>query len=624
MHALRPLASLLLGAVAAAAVALAVLPLAPLVIASSVFARYLSLDFVATPLARPFLIFLAIGVIAVAIWNLKRGRAGAGIALAFFSATMVGVLLAHSVFAFLLSWESMSLISILIVATDRERKDVRRAAFAYALISQLGALSTTIGFAILAVHAGSGNFSTIAAAAASLSPAMRATAIVAIAIGFGSKAGLVPLQFWLPRAHPAAPANASALLSGVMLEIALYALALACFVLVAPAGSLVGLVLLLSGLAGAIVGGLAAAAESELKRLLAYSSIEHIGVMVSALGLAICASALGFPALATLAFLAMLFHALNHTALKTLLFLASGTVVERMHHVTDLDRIRGLGSDALKRSAPWVLVGCLAAAALPPSNAFVSEWLVLHGFMGATLSGNLELAVIGVLGLFALLLGGGLAAAAFLKLFGLAFAGAPSSRERETESPERFDAAVLSLALLAALVLALGIFPLPILNALLVVAAGTLGTAPTTLPGTFTGVAHLATFAALPAVGAIVFWWYGVRTAKKNDAVWACGSAPPARSAYSATALTKPLRRIFAFALFPERQRSFFPAATSDFPTHVRYAVSTRDVTNEAARAIAALAQRLARRLRIVQSGRMRIYIAYAAAAIVLALVLGR
>ncbi len=622
MRAVRPLASLLLGAVGAAAVALAVSPPAPLAIASSVFARYLSLNFVATPLARPFLCFLAIGVIAVAIWNLKRGRAGSGIALAFFSATMVGVLLAHSVFAFLLSWESMSLISILIVATDRERKDVRRAAFAYALIGQLGALSITIGFAILAVHAGSGNFSAIAAAAASLSPAMRASAIVAIAIGFGSKAGLVPLQFWLPRAHPAAPANASALLSGVMLEIALYALALCCFLLVAPVGSFVGVLLLLSGLAGAIVGGLAAAAESELKRLLAYSSIEHVGVMLSALGLAICASALGFPALATLAFLAMLFHALNHTALKTLLFLASGTIVERMHHVTDLDRLRGLGSEALKRSAPWILVGCLAAAALPPSNAFVSEWLVLHGFIGATFSGNPELAVIGVFGLLALLLGGGLAAAAFLKLFGLAFAGAPSSRERE--NPERFDAGVLSLALLAALVLALGIFPLPVLNALLVIAAETLGTSLTTLPGTFTGVAHLATFAALPAVGAIIFSWYGVRTAKKTDAVWACGSELPARAAYSATALTKPLRRIFAFALFPERRRSFFPEATSDFPTHVRYAVSTRDLTNEAARSIAAFAQRQARRLRIVQSGRMRAYIAYAAAAIVLVLVLGR
>ncbi|MGC8484568.1 MAG: proton-conducting transporter membrane subunit [Candidatus Baltobacteraceae bacterium] len=620
---LRPLAALFLGAVAAAAVALAVLPLAPLAIGSSVFARYLSLEFVATPLARPFLLFLAIGVIAVAIWNLKRGRADSGIALSFFSLAMIAVLLAQSAFAFLLSWESMSLISILIVATERERKNVRRAAFAYAMVSQLGALAITIGFAILAVHAGSGSFTAIAADASSLSPGLRATVLAAMLLGFGSKAGLVPLQFWLPRAHPAAPANASALLSGVMLEIALYALALACFVLAAPVGSVAGMLLLLSGLIGAVVGGLAAAAESELKRLLAYSSIEHIGVMVSVLGLAICASALGYPALATLAFLAMLFHALNHTVLKTLLFLASGTIVERMHHVTDLDRLRGLGSDALKRSAPWVLVGCLAAAALPPSNAFLSEWLVLHGFIGATLSGSGELAVLGIIGLFALLLGGGLAAAAFLKLFGLAFAGAPP-RSREQESPERFDASVLALAFLAALVLALGLFPLPVLHALLTVAAGTVGTSPTMLAGTLTGLAHLAAFAALPVLGALVFWWYGVRAAKKNDPLWACGSALPARASYTATALTKPLRRIFAFALFPERQRSFSPEATSDFPTQVRYEVSTRDLTNEAARSVAAFAQRAARRMRIVQSGRMRAYIAYAAAAIALALVLGR
>ncbi len=620
---LRPLAALFLGAIAAVAIAFAVLPPAPLAIASSVFARYLSLEFAVTPLARPFLVFLAIGVIAVAIWNLKRARAGAGIALAFFSLAMIAVLLAQSAFAFLLSWESMSLISILIVATDRERKEVRRAAFAYAMVSQLGAIAITIGFAILAVHAGSGNFSAIAANASSLAPGMRGVVLAAMLLGFGSKAGLVPLQFWLPRAHPAAPANASALLSGVMLEIALYALALACFVLVAPAGTFAGMLLLLSGLVGAIVGGLAAAAESELKRLLAYSSIEHIGVMVSALGLAICASALGFPALAMLAFLAMLFHALNHTVLKTLLFLASGTVVERMHHVTDLDRLRGLGSDVLKRSAPWILVGCLAAAALPPSNAFLSEWLLLHGFIGATFSGNGELAVIGVLGLFALLLGGGLAAAAFLKLFGLAFAGAPP-RSREHEEPERFDASVLALAFLAVLVLALGVFPLPVLHALLAVAAGTVGSSPTALVGTFTGLAHLAAFTALPVLGALVFWWYGLHAAQNNDPVWACGSALPSRASYTATALTKPLRRIFAFVLFPERERSLSPEETSDFPTHVRYAVSTRDLTNEAARSVAAFAQRVARRLRVVQSGRMRAYIAYAAAAIVLALVLGR
>ncbi len=621
MRVRRTLASLFLAAVGVAAAAFAVLPPTTSIVTSSVFARYLSLEFVVTPLARPFLCFLAIGAIAVAIWNLKRGRADSGIALAFFCAAMVGVLLAQSAFAFLLCWESMSLISILIVASEHERKSVRRAAFAYAFVSQLGALALAIGFAILAVHAGSGSFSAIAAAATSLAPAARVAATVAVLLGFGSKAGLVPLQFWLPRAHPAAPANASALLSGVMLEIALYALVLSCFTLVAPVGVIAGTLLFLSGLAGALVGGLAAAAESELKRLLAYSSIEHIGVMVSALGLAVCASVLGFPALATLALLAMLFHALNHTALKTLLFLASGTVVERMHHVTDLDRLRGLGSVALKRSAPWILVGCVAAASLPPSNAFVSEWLVLHGFIGATLSGNGALVAIGVLGLFALLLGGGLAAAAFLKLFGLAFAGEPTSSH---ERPERFDASVAALALLALLVLALGIFPLPVLHAMLAIAAGTIGAPAVRFDGTLTNAAHLATFAAIPVALALLYWWYALRLQRKQDGVWACGSSLPARASYSATALTKPLRRIFAFALFPERQRALFPAESSDFPTHVRYAVSTRDLTNEAARFVAALAQRFVRRLRIVQSGRMRAYIAYAAAAVALALVLGR
>jgi len=619
----RLFASCLLGAVAAAAIAFAARPFAAFVVRSPIFARYLTLDFVATPLARPFLAFLAIGVIVVAIWNVKRGKAAAGIPLACFSAAMIGVLLAQSVLAFLLSWELMSLISIAIVATESERKSVRRATFAYALVSQLGALAITIAFAMLAVHAGSGSFAAIAAGAPSLAPATRAGVLAGLLIGFGSKAGLVPLQFWLPRAHPAAPANASALLSGVMIEIALYALALGTFVLVAPVGVIAGVIVLLAGLAGALFGGLYAAVESELKRLLAFSSIEHMGVMVAALGLAIAASALGFPALATLAFLAMLFHALNHTVLKTLLFLAAGTVVERMHHVTDLDRLRGLGSGALKRSAPWILVGCLAAAALPPSNAFVSEWLLFHAFIDATLSGNSWLASLGAIALFALLLGGGLAAAAFVKLFGIAFAGAPApARERET--PEAIDAATIALALAGILVLVLGIFPLLALHPLLALASGIVGAPAGNLGATLEGAARLAWLAAIPVLVALGAWWYGRRTMQRSDPVWACGSALPARASYSATALTKPLRRIFAFALFPERRRSIESATSVDFPAQIAYSVSTRDLTSEAARSVAAFSQRFVRRLRVVQSGRMRAYIAYAAVAIALALVLGR
>ena len=623
MRGIRLLASSMLAALSVAAFAAAAFPFAPIAIRAPIVARYLTLDFAVTPLARPFLVVLALGTIVVALWNLRRGRAAAGFPLVCFSAAMLGVLLAQSVVAFLLSWELMSLISIAIVATESERKDVRRAAFAYALVSQLGALAITIALAMLAVHAGSGAFAAIAAAAVSLTTAPRAGILVGLFIGFGSKAGLVPLQFWLPRAHPAAPANASALLSGVMIELALYALTLATFVLVAPVGATAGVILLLAGLAGALLGGLYAAVESELKRLLAFSSIEHMGVMVAALGLAIAASAMGYPVLATLALVAMLFHALNHTALKTLLFLGAGTVVERMHHVTDLDRLRGLGSGALKRSAPFILVGCLAAAALPPSNAFVSEWLVLHGCIDATLSGNAALATLGALGLFALLLGGGLAAAAFVKLFGIAFAGAPAPA-RESEHPETFDASVAALALAAAIVLALGFFPLVVLHPLLAVASQIVGAPAVALGSTFAGAARLAWLAAIPLLSALAAWWYGRRAARRNDPVWACGSALPARASYSATALTKPLRGIFAFALFPERHRSIVPATSGDFPAQIEYAVSTRDLTNEAARSVAAFAQRLVRRLRVVQSGRMRAYIAYAAIAIALALVLGR
>ncbi|HUY11852.1 MAG TPA: proton-conducting transporter membrane subunit, partial [Candidatus Dormibacteraeota bacterium] len=454
----RILASLLLGGVALVAGLLAFVGMHAVDFSPVVARLYLQLDFAVTPLARPFLALLCIASLAVAIWDLKRGTPRAGIMLALFVAAMVGVLLARSAAAFLLCWELMSLLSIFLVAAESARRTVRRAAFAYALMSQLSALAIAVALATLALNAGSGSFARIALHAVALPATTRGIVIGTAFIGFGAKAGLVPLQFWLPRAHPAAPANASALLSGVMLEIALFGLTLLVFSFAAPLPLIAGVVLLVVGLAGVLLGGLYAAIESELKRLLAYSSIEHLGVMTAALGLAAIGGAIENPMLVAVALVAMLFHAINHAAFKSLLFLGAGTLIERLDHVTDLDRLRGLARTTLRRSAPWLLVGCLAACALPPSNGFISEWFVLHGFILALGLGVPWLVFVAAFALLVLLLGGGLAAAGFVKFVGVALLGEPR-REHIAEIPERNDFAVLALGLLAAICLLFGFLP---------------------------------------------------------------------------------------------------------------------------------------------------------------------
>jgi len=429
--------------------------------------------------AAPFLVINALVSIAVAIWGLKRGSPSDGMRLALFSAAMTGVLLAQSIVAFLLFWEGMSLVSAFLVATNHGKRYVRRAVFSYGLVSQLGALSITAFLAILAVHAGTGAFAGIALASGTLSIGVRTVALSLAAIGFGSKAGLVPLQFWLPRAHPAAPANASAMLSGIMLKIAVYGLLLACFVLAAPAPWAIGVALLVAGALSALLGGLYATIESDIKRLLAFSSIENVGIIVATLGLAVLAAAMHQPALAALAVVALIFHSVSHAMFKGLLFLGAGTLVERLH-VTNLDQLGGLAKGPLRRSAPWVLLACMAASALPPLNGFASEWLVFNGFIRALAVGSPWFKTFALFGIAALAMTGGLAAAAFMKLYGVGFLGEP--RHPAPIEPEPFDASVAALAFLGVASVAIGVVPSVVIRPLSQLVGGIMGETPLPIP----------------------------------------------------------------------------------------------------------------------------------------------
>jgi len=579
--------------------------------------QQLRLDFASTTLALPFLGLIALVVPAVAVWGLRRGAPDDGLRLALFVLAMTGVLLAQSVAAFFLAWETMSLVSAFLVGTHHERRAVRRALLSYILVSQLGALCIVAGLALLAAHAGSFRFIDIAHAAAGLPLDLRSIIIALLLLGFGSKAGLVPLHFWLPLAHPVAPANASALLSGVMLNIAVYGLLLAAFGLAAPFPLAWGVWVMLVGMLTSITGALYAAIDSDFKQLLAYSSIENLGIIATVLGVAIVTAALHDRTLTELALVALLVHTVSHGVFKSLLFLAAGNVAESAH-TTDIEHLGGLRR-VMPLTAPLLLVGCAAAAALPPLSGFASEWLVFTTFFRTLPIAPPALAALLVVAIGNLAATSGLAALAFVKLFGIAFLGEPRTvREIALERP---DVSLLGLGWLAFFCIAFGLAPSVLFRRMIDVGAALSGSTafdPGALP---TLPVLLAALPALGAVGAIVMARRrGVRTVP----TWTCGSLVTPRSQYTATAFSKPLRRIFAFVLFPEHQQIRDTGASHWFPLRIRYTFSTRYVFDEVARNVAAVTQRLARRSRIVQAGLLRVYLVYAVVAVLIMLVVAR
>jgi hydrogenase-4 component B len=554
---------------------------------------FLRLEFGFTALAFPFLALLAIVSCAVVVWSLPRRDAAELMLLIAFALAMSGVLAARSVAAFFLAWEAMSLISAFLVAAQHERRVVRRATLTYLIVAQGGALCVLVALCILAGQAGSPSFSVIAASAGSLPPPLRNAVFALAFLGFGSKAGLLPLHFWLPRAHPVAPANASAMLSGVMLKVAIYGLCLTTLELAAPAPLAWGLALTLLGTVSAIAGVLYALLEHDLKRLLAYHSVENVGIVALGLGVALTARTLGDIPLASLALIAALFHTINHGLFKALLFLGSGVVGERAGTV-DLERLGGLW-ERLVWTAPLFLVGCMSIAGLPPFNGFISEWVTFRSLLAGVAGSPLAVRAVLVAALAGLALTGGLAAACFVKVFGVAFLGRSRDLRHALTERERFGPEPAGMSILAGLCMLLGIVPLLAVTPLASVATTTLGAVPLALPMLS---ALPVSVAALPFAGALAVVLIATRRRVRGVPTWTCGSPVTAAAQYTATAFARPLEIIFAFLPF--------------------------GLVDDVARRFAAGMLRLTRRSRALQSGSLRLYLAYAMAAFMIVVVAAR
>ncbi len=531
-----------------------------------------------------------------------------------FSLSMAGVLVAQDAVMFLIAWELMSLTSFFLVVVDHGRAQVRRAGYIYLVTTHAGALALVILFAVLDAHGLGLSFATYARAAARLPLSLRSLLLVVGLVGFGSKAALVPVHVWLPRAHPVAPSSVSALMSGVMIKVALYGLMRLALGWLGVGPAWWGIALLVLGIASSVLGVLYAIMEHDLKRLLAYHSIENVGIITLGIGAAVLARSYGHPLLGALALAAALFHVLNHALFKSGLFLAAGSV-ERATGRRDIDALGGLA-----RSMPWTTVAFLvlavAISGLPPFNGFASEWLTLQSLLRLGHDVAPVSASVASLAALALALTGGLAAACFVKVSGMGFLGPRRAPATTTEVAPAMWAAP---AALAALCVVIGLTPgwwveLAMRAAAPVMGAGVGASSPLVLSTPWGGADAVApVFLGGAALLLLLLAAFGRSPlAGPSTAPWACGGELTPASAYSSTTYTKLFRQVFRHIYQPQRRLERVNTPLPYLYHSVEFENRIRHVADHwLYRPVVDGGIRLSRRLSRVQSGSLRSYLGY-------------
>ena len=567
-----------------------------------------------------FLMILRLSSAGISLFAAGYFRSGEGTAPGVlglyyhvFLASMAIVILADDAYLFMVAWETMALSSYFLVTSQHRIPEIRSAGFLYLLMAHLGAVCILLSFGVM--QGGSWQFTLDAMRGASLSPFWASVAFTLALIGFGAKAGLVPMHVWLPEAHPAAPSPVSAMMSGLMLKTAIYGLLRVTFDLLHVHFWQWGVAVLALGLFSGLFGAIFAAVQTDMKRLLAYSSIENIGLIFTGIGLSILFAASHLLLFAALALSAALIHALNHSLFKSMLFLATGSVL----HAT---RQRSLGKlGGLIRYMPWVatlaLIGTLAIAGLPPLNGFISEWLLLQSFLFTPRLPHAFINMLIPLGAAALALTVALAAYVMVKFYGVIFLGQP----REPSLQQAHDAnwlERLGLSWLAAGCIVIGVQPQLALHAAGKATRLLVGQAVVPDPSLWR-IAPIApaqaSYSGSIFLGVIVcvvaITFLGVRLLAhgrmRRTAAWDCGYRwQTSRMQDTAEGFGQPIRHMFGAFFQMERQ---LPSADDMNP---RYQMHIEDRFWRAMyRPIAAAVPRLADAISVLQGGRLAIYLLY-------------
>lgn len=600
----------------------------------------LGVTFEMDPLGALFLLLIGIVGIPGAVYSVGYSAHQASVRLSgsmlnLFFLSMSLVVMASGVVTFLVFWEAMSLTSYFLVISDKQDAETLSAGIWYAAMAHAGFMLVALAFLLLGADTPAMLFSEIRGGA--FSPGMKNIAFVLALLGFGSKAGLIPVHVWLPRAHPAAPSHVSAMMSGVMVKLGIYGILRISLDLMGGGPTWWGGTILALGAASALLGVLYALMQHDLKKLLAYHTVENVGLISMGIGLALIFQSFGVGGLAALALVAALFHTLNHGVFKGLLFFGAGSVL----HATGTRNMEDMGG--LIRRMPVTsacfLIGAAAISGLPPLNGFASEWMLFQSIMAAaniphSLFAALMAAAVGILALTA-----GLAAACFVKAFGISFLAIPRSREAEKahEAPAAMRFAMVALA--GACIL-LGVLPswaatfiarsvafLPgITSSAVDFRFGFLMWAPGQSSRISPSVTALLLVLALIMIP-VAFRLFRVNPKLRVGETWGCGRLNQSpRMEYTSTAFAEPLRRIFSALYRPTKD------VTIDFHPESKYFVQSILYKSEVRTWFDELLyeplnrgiQRLGAAGRRIQSGSIHLYIGYIFLTLLVLLLLAR
>jgi hydrogenase-4 component B len=601
----------------------------------------MSLSFYVDGVSAFFMLIIGLVATSVSIYSLgyagsysgKHSVKAMGSLVNLFVLSMLLVAATNNVFSFLLFWELMSLASFLLVVYEHEKETNLRSGITYLVMTHIGTAFITAAFLVLYFQTGSLSFDSFRSAAGQLAPFTKDLVFVLALVGFGTKAGLVPMHIWLPKAHPSAPSNVSALMSGVMLKVGIYGLVRVTLDFVVPSSpgdAWLGLLMVVAGSSSALIGVLYASVEHDIKRALAYHSVENIGIIVLGLGLSVVFMSFGLETLAALALLASMYHSLNHAVFKGLLFMAAGSVLMRTG-TADMNQMGGL----VKRM-PWTalffLVGSIAIAGLPPLNGFVSEWLTMQALLSSYQVPNVVLQLsIGFASIaFALTLG--LASATFVKLFGISFLSRPRSKAAEdaTEAPKSMLAGMM---IAGSLCVVLGVLPFIATSAIASAFGFDMGLVssytpfgPLTVGYAAEGLRSVSSLS-MPTVlvltgstGAALLGFVAVagprrKTSTRRYTTWEGGfGALDERTEYTASSLSQPIRTVFKSFFRPHTsvKREFYSDSNRLIKRSVSVTSETREVFEDylyspSLRAVVAVMDRVRR----IQTGKINSYLLY-------------
>ncbi len=614
----------------------------------------LAIQFHVDGMASFFMLIIGVVTIAISVYSLgyvgeffgKHSLKALGFLFNLFVMSMLLVVASDNVFTFLVFWEAMSLASFFLVIYEHTSENSIKAGMTYIIMTHLGTAFILGSFLVLYFQTGSLSFDTFRSSQTQIPLLIKDIIFVLALIGFGTKAGLVPMHLWLPQAHPSAPSNISALMSAVMIKTAIYGLVRVTLDFTAPSSpdsAWWGMLMVVTGSASALIGVLYAAIEKDIKRALAYSSIENIGIVVLGFGLSVIFISFGLKALAAFALLASMYHSLNHAAFKSLLFMGAGSILFGAH-TKNMEQLGGLVK-RMPYTTLLFLIGAIAISALPPLNGFVSEWMTMQTLLSSHEVPNVMLQISISFASIVFALTAGIALATFVKIFGISFLSRPRSEHAEN-AKEVPMSMVSGMAMAAAACIVLGV--VPSIGAGAVASAFDIDTSQLTLaispfesitspqnvqnlvPGSMSmpAIAVIMGSVAAAIVGFFIVTGSSRKTARRIYGTWDCGFGElDRRMQYTGTSLSQPIRTVFKALYKPHLsvQTDYYSDSNQYLKKSIKVHSDTTNIFEDRLYSpVTRVTIGVFDKMRRIQTGKINAYLLYVMIALVILLILAR